>query len=262
MKHHRLMAVAAAGMGLVGCSSASPVAAHGTASTTPTTASPSPTTASTTPPTTPPTTGASPSATGPVGTEPPPPTATTATTGPSVQPLLLDTSDLAKGWTVNRTGSAFPVSAFPDPTGDSLVALSYAHVAFSMSGGLPGLSEDIASAYSAAAGFAVTQIIYDNTSTFTTTIDGHPASGTMHPVPAPTEGAQSAAYAATITSGAQTVHQGIVLAQKGSYVVGVALTESGNVDMGELSALVADALAKLPTAPIHATPPTVPDSGG
>ncbi len=256
MKHLRFMAIAAAGVSLVGCSSTSPVASHGSRSTAGSSAP------STTASTAPPTTGAHPGTTGPVGTEPPSRTPRTVTTAPSVRPLLLDRSDLPKGWRVNRTRSAFPVSAFPDPSGDSLVALSYAHIAFSMSGGLPGLSEDLASAYSASAGFAVTQIIYNNTSTFSTTIDGHPASGTMHPVPAPTEGAQSAAYAATITSGAQTVHQGIVLAQKGSYVVGVALTGSGNVDMGELQSFVADALAKLPTAPINATPPTVPDSGG
>ena len=179
-----------------------------------------------------------------------------------MRPLLLKASDLPKGWRVNRAHSAFPVSAFPDPASDSLVELSYAHVAFSMPGGLPGLTEELASVYSPAAGFSVTQIIYNNTTTFSTTLDGQPAYGGMHPIPAPTEGAQSAAYAATVTSGAQTVHQGIVIAQKGNYVVGVALTESGTVDMGELQSFVAEALAKLPTTPLDATPPTVPDADG
>ncbi len=247
MKHLRLMAIAAAGVGLVGCSSASPVA---TGSST--------TTASSTPPTT----GLSPSTTGAARTKALQTPAKTGTTGPSVLPLLLKASNLPKGWGVNRSRSAFAVSAFPDPAGDTLVALSYAHVAFSMPGGLPGLTEDLASAYSAVAGFSVTQISYNNTTTFSTTLDGQPAYGSMHPVPAPTEGARSAAYAATITSNAQTVHQNIVIAQKGSYVVGVALTESGTVDMGELQSFVAAALAKLPTTPIKATPPTVPDANG
>jgi len=255
MKHLRLLAIAAAGLGLVGCSSASSLPTGGTTSITSRTASTPPTTASTTPPTTDlyPTTTA-------------PPTkalqkAEKAATA-SVHPLLLEASDLPKGWAVDRSGSAFPVSVFPNPSGDSLVALSYAHVAFSMPGGLPGLAEDLASVYSPAAGFAVTQIIYNNAPTFSTTIDGQDANGSLHPVAAPTEGAQSAAYAATITSSSQTVHQGIVIARKGNYVVGVALTESGTVDMGELQSFVADALAKLPTTPLDATPPTVPDANG
>ncbi len=257
MKRLRLLAIVAAGAGFVGCSSASSQPGS-TTSTTPRTASTPPTT-STTPPTTAPTTPPTTASTGP-------PTkalqkAQKAATA-SVHPLLLETSDLPKGWAVNRAHSAFPVSAFPNPAGDSLVALSYAHVAFTMPGGLPGLTEDLASVYSAAAGFAVTRITYNNSSTFSTALDGREASGTMHPVAAPTEGAQSAAYAATITSDLQTVHQGIVIAQKGNYVVGVALTESGTVDMGELQSFVVDALAKLPTTPLDATPPTVPDANG
>ncbi len=266
MKHLRLMAIAAAGVGLVGCSSASPLATGTTTSTTARTVSAPPTTASTT--STAPRTTAS---TTPQTTAPPP-----TTTGPatkalqkaekaaraSVQPLLLEASDLPKGWAVNRSRSAYPVSAFPNPASDSLVALSYAHVAFSMPGGLPGLTEELASVYSPAAGFSVTQIIYNNTPTFSITIDGQIANGSMHPVAAPTEGAQSAAYAATIVSGSQTVHQGIMIAQKGNYVVGVALTESGTVDMGELQSFVAEALAKLPTTPLDATAPTVPDADG
>ncbi len=259
MKHLRLMAIAAAGVGLVGCSSASSLATRSTTSTSPPTATSAapPTTTSAAPPTT--TSAAPPTTTGPPTTAIQ--KAEKAATA-SVQPLLLEASDLPKGWAVDRSRSAFPVSAFPNPAGDSLVALSYAHVAFSMHGGLPGLAEDLASVYSPAAGFSVTRIIYNNTPTFTTTIDGRMANGSMHPVAVPTEAAQSAAFAATITSGSQTVHQTIVIAQKGNYVVGVALTESGTVDTGQLQSFVADALAKLPTTPLDATPPTVPDADG
>ena len=173
---------------------------------------------------------------------------TTTTAVPtSVQPYLLAVTDLPTGWTVDNSQVTPPSSCYSNPL-TKVPSVAYATDKFTQGGTTPELVEELGYYTSATNDFATIKGTLDACKTFTETVGGTTASGVLGAMSFPSYGNQSAAYVATITAEGTTLNQGFVIAQKGNYLVIVALGDIGTFDQGSLQQFTAQALSKVPGA--------------
>ena len=175
---------------------------------------------------------------------------TTTTTAPlvSAQSLLLTVDQLPSGWSVNNTVIPHSSNCYADPL-LKVPQISYGTITFAQGGTAPELVEDVGSYTSPAAAFATIKSTLDGCTSFTETANTLNVTGTMGAMSFPAYGNESAAYTATLNDAADsvTLEQGIVVAQKGRYIVALALGDLGSVDTEQLQQFMTTALAKVPS---------------
>jgi hypothetical protein len=170
---------------------------------------------------------------------------TTTTTAPNVQPYLLAITDLPTGWAVDNSTVAPASSCYSDPL-TKVPSLSYSTDKFDQGGSTPELVEELGYYQSGPVAFSTIKSTLDACTTFTESVNGTTATGSLGATSAPSYGDQSAAYTASITDEGITINQGFVVVRKGNYVMAVALGDIGSVDTGTLDGFVSQALGKLP----------------
>jgi|GEM_PF-997836 len=171
---------------------------------------------------------------------------TTTTTPASVQSYLLTVSDLPTGWSVDNSSSSSTTSCATNPVSQSASGPK-AIIDFNQAGGLPELLDDLAFSTSPVAEFAKVKGALDACKSFTETNNGQTSTGNIGAMSFPAYGDQSASYSATISVDGINAAVGIVLIQKGSYVMAVGLGDLGSFDATQLQQFVTLALAKVPS---------------
>ena len=176
-------------------------------------------------------------------------TATTTTTTappPSPQSLLLTLQELPPGWATSNSIGGPSTSCYSDPV-DKVPSVAYAHVDFAQGGDVPVLAEEIGLFASAAAAYRQIDDILNACHSFTETAGSTTVSGTLSPTSTLSFGQQSAAWTASISDDGIDINQGFILAQKGPYLVLVALGDTGPVDTPTLDGFMDQAIAKVPS---------------
>ena len=173
-----------------------------------------------------------------------PPTTTTAVPT-SLQPYLLAVTDLPTGWAVDNSPTSPAPSCYSNPL-TKVPSVAYTDAKFTQGGSTPVLIEQLGYYTAATNDFATIKGRLDACKSFTETEGGTTASGVLGAMSFPSYGNQSAAYVATITVEGTTLNQGFVVAQKGNYLVIVALGDIGTFDQVSLQQFTAQALGKIP----------------
>ena len=165
---------------------------------------------------------------------------------PRLESMLLTVKQLPIGWNVdNSPGSGFGcLHNALEPPGVKLTAS--AAVAFQDQGALPQVAEKLATYTTAARqAFAAITGTLDRCKRLSGTSGGQKVTGTVGQMSLPGYGDQSAAFVASFTISGLTADEDVLIARKGSVLIGLSEGAVGSPDLTQFQRFVRLALARI-----------------
>lgn len=170
---------------------------------------------------------------------------TTTLAPPNLKPLLLSVTDLPTGWSVDNSKSGGSSTFNGCKTFNTVNQSDTASAEFT-DGGLPVLVESLGWSPNAPALLKSGIANVNQCKSMTISNNGQTENATMGPMSFPTVGSQSAAYQMIVNIKGLNVDFDIIIAQKGNYLVLVALGDLGPPNTTQLQQFVSSAIAKIP----------------
>jgi hypothetical protein len=173
------------------------------------------------------------------------PAPTTTLPPPNLKPLLLSVTDLPTGWSVDNSKSGGSSTFKGCKTFNTVNQTDSASTEFT-DGGLPVLVESLGWSPNAPALLKSGIANVNQCKSMTISNNGQTEKATMGPMSFPTVGSKSAAYQMIVNIKGLNVDFDIVIAQKGNYLVLVALGDLGPPNTTQLQQFVSAAMTKIP----------------
>lgn len=167
---------------------------------------------------------------------------------PTLSSMLLTVAQVPTGWNItSSSGSGIGcLSRVLEPAG--IKQTTSAAVEFEDNGTLPQVTEKLAT-YATAASKVFAKIVstLNACKTVSGTSDGEKATGTVGAMSLPAYGDQSAAYNASVRIGDATADEDVLVARKGTVLVGMDYGALVTPDLAQFQSFIRKALARIPS---------------